>query len=346
MYRQFYQLSNLYSAYKKAAKGKRGKPGVAAFEHRLEEQLIDLHSSFITNTYTPGRYVNFYIKDPKRRLISAAPFRDRVVHHALCNVIEPLFEPGFIFDSYANRVGKGTHRARTRAQQFARQFRFVLHLDVKQFFPGIDHRVLQRLLFRKVKDERLQRVINLILESGKHIHKTKRIDYFEGDSLFDVLRPRGLPIGNLTSQFWANVYLNGLDQFIKRRLKCKGYLRYVDDLLLFSDEKKILWRWKRAIVDYLAGLRLRLHPCAQVRPVREGFGYLGFQIFPEKIRLKRRKGVNFRRKLYIACAAETPDVQQINASVEGWMNHARYGNTIGLQKVILAPVKHFWENDT
>ena len=143
---------NLLLAFQKASKGKRGRPEVAAFEYRLEDHLVDLSGELRERRYRPGPYASFYIHDPKRRLISAAPFRDRVVHHALCNVIEPVFERGFVADSYANRLGKGTHRALNQAQRYARRFDYVLQVDVRQFFPSCDHALLRAMLARKLQD--------------------------------------------------------------------------------------------------------------------------------------------------------------------------------------------------
>ena len=152
MYDKVWCWENLRLAYHKASRGKRGKRAAAAFEYRLADNLLELQHELVTKTYRPRPYHSFYIHDPKRRLISAAPFRDRVVHHALCNVIEPLFERTFIGDSYANRVGKGTHRALDRCQQFARGQRYVLRCDVRQYFPSIDHQILRRILARKLDD--------------------------------------------------------------------------------------------------------------------------------------------------------------------------------------------------
>ncbi len=149
MFDQLTSWNNLLLAYQKASRGKRGLSYVAAFEHRLEDHLFELQHELCTQTYRPGPYESFYIHEPKRRLISAAPFRDRVVHHALCNLIEPIFERSFIFDSYANRIGKGTHRALDRCQQFARRFKYVWACDVRQFFPSIDYAILRAALARK-----------------------------------------------------------------------------------------------------------------------------------------------------------------------------------------------------
>ena len=144
LYPKVCDWENVYLAYRKARKGKRGRLPAATFEYNQEANLVQLHQELIAKTYTPGDYHSFYIHEPKRRLISAAPFRDRVVHHALCNVIEPIFERGFIYDTYANRVGKGTHHALDRTQQFARRFRYVLQCDTRQFFPSIDHAQIEQ----------------------------------------------------------------------------------------------------------------------------------------------------------------------------------------------------------
>jgi len=331
---------NLLLAYRKAAKGKRGHANVAAFEYRLEDNLLALQGELRDFSYRPGAYASFHIHEPKRRLISAAPFRDRVVHHALCNLIEPLFEKSFIFDSYANRVGKGTHRALDRAQEFSRRYPYTLQCDVVQFFPSIDHAILRGILQRKLRDEHVRWLMDRILESGEGVlSEAYEMVYFPGDDLFAAHRPRGLPIGNLTSQFWGNVYLDGFDHFVKRRLRCPAYLRYVDDFLLFGEDKAQLWGWKSAIEERLTPLRLTIHPGAQPRPVAEGFPFLGFVIYPHKRRLKRRKGIYYQRKLrrlIVAHAYGEIPIEQITASVQGWVNHVRYGNTVGLRKKILS----------
>ena len=336
MYEQLYTWDNLYVAFQKAARGKRGKSTVAQFEHRLEDELIRLQSELIDQIYVPGKYVSFFIHEPKRRLISAAPFRDRVVHHALCNLIEPVFERSFIFDSYANRKGKGTHRARDRAQYYARRYTYYMHCDVRQFFPSIDHQLLRSILAKKLRDKRIMWLIDNVLASGRNVlREVYDMVHFQGDDLFAQLRHRGIPIGNLTSQFWANVYLNPFDQFVKRELGCKAYLRYVDDFVLFANDKKALWEWKRAVVKRLAGLRLTIHTGSEPRPVAEGLPFLGFVIFPEKRRLKKRKGLHFQRKLIHMLRKTDASEGKISASVHGWINHVRYANTVGLQKAVL-----------
>jgi RNA-directed DNA polymerase len=341
LYERICTWDNLYLAWRNAARGKRGRTPAASFEFHLEDNLLQLQEELQRKTYCPGPYHSFTIHEPKHRLISAAPFRDRVVHHALCNVIEPMFERRFIADSYANRVGKGTHRALDRCQAFARRYRYVLQCDVRQFFPSIDHAILRDILGRVVDDPDAMWLVDRILASGVGVLSDEYgMAWFPGDDLFAVNRPRGLPIGNLTSQFWANCFLNPFDHFVKRELNCKGYLRYVDDTLLFADDKATLWDWREAVIERLARMRLTIHERqAFPRPVAEGIPFLGFVVFPAKRRLKRRKGIAYRRRLkglLAAYAAGEASLDRVNGSVQGWVNHARYGNTWGLRRALLS----------
>jgi hypothetical protein len=341
LYPEICAWENLEHAYRRARKGKRGRAPAATFERQLEDNLVALQDDLEQQTYQPGAYHNFYIHEPKRRLISAAPFRDRVVHHALCNIIEPLFERGFIFDSYANRVGKGTHRALDRCQHFARRYRYALQLDIVQYFPSIDHALLQPALERVIGDVPTLGLCDTILASGQGVQVEEyEMRYFPGDDLWAATRPRGLPIGNLTSQFWANVYLNAFDHFVKRELKCRAYLRFVDDFVLFADDKPTLWQWRAEVFDFLAGLRLIAHAeRAQPRPVTEGLPFLGFTVFPTHRLLKAQKAVSYRRKFkqqVVALAAGRLTLDQLHASVRGWVNHVRYGDTRGLRRALLS----------
>ncbi len=343
LYPQMCSFDNLYLAYLLAKKGKSGKSTVADFMRKREDEIFAVQEELQAKTYVPGKYHSFYVHDPKKRLISAAPFRDRVVHHALCNLIEPIYERRFIDDSYANRVGKGTHSALDRAQQFARRYPYVLQCDVRQFFPSIDHGILYTVLSRHIVDQDVLWLIQQILESGRGVLAEEyEMKYFAGDTLFAAYRPRGLPIGNLTSQFWANVYMNELDQFVKRELKSKAYIRYVDDFLLFGDDKNVLHESRRAIIEKLAKLRLTLHEgSAQVYPVPTGIPFLGFRLYPEYRRLKSRRSLAFRRKLRaMVKEVHRQDflLPKLQASIQGWVNHVRYGDTWQLRKSVLGGI--------
>lgn len=344
LYTPLTDFANLRLAAQKAARGKRGHGPAARFEFQLADELLALQTDLREFGYRPGGYASFYIHEPKRRLISAAPFRDRVVHHALMNIIEPLFERQFHPHSYANRKGKGTHAALDQFTAYARRYKYVLRLDIVQHFPSIDHVILRHELARVIPDPAVLWLCDQILASGRGILSEQyQMVYFPGDDLLAPLRPRGLPIGNLTSQFWSNVYLNPFDWFVTRELRCPAYLRYVDDFALFSDSKRQLWGWKQRIIDRLARLRLTIHPGpAQVTPTAHGSPWLGWQVFPDHRRLKPENVRKFRHKL-----ARLQDdlnhgripIEKMHASVQGWVNHARYGDTWGLRRRLLGRLR-------
>jgi RNA-directed DNA polymerase len=327
---------NLWRAAHAAALGKRRKRSAAEFEFHLADNLLALQRELETRSYQPGPYHNFFIHEPKRRKISAAPFRDRVVHHALCNVIMPVFEQRFIPDSYANRVGKGTHAAINRLQHFAGRYLWVLRMDVVQHFPSLDHAVLRAELARVIDDSGLMWLIDVILNSGAGVLADEYTPaYFDGDTLLDVLRPRGLPIGNLTSQFWSNVYMNPFDHFVSRELGCRAYLRYVDDFALFSNSKTELVAWRERIIARLARLRLTCHePEAQALQTRAGIPWLGFVVYPDHRLLKRRNVVKFSRRLRqnVGLYAKGQISRTVlDASVRGWIAHVDTADTWGLR---------------
>lgn len=338
LYEQICTFEHLLAAYRRARRGKRGRPDVAAFEFRWEEQVLQLAAELREERYRPGPYRSFVVTESgKRRVISAAPFRDRVVHHALCAVLEPIFEPRFLFDSYASRPHKGTHAAIDRAQHFARGHRYALQVDVQQFFPSIDHAILRGMLARHIADAQIMHLIDLILAGGAGtLRDAYQMTYFPGDDLFALNRPRGLPIGNQTSQFWANCYLHPLDLFIKQELRCRAYVRYCDDMLLFADDTATLHRWREAIIGRTAALRLTIHAGrAQAVPVDTGLPFLGWRIFPFRRRLKRRNVVAFTRRfrrLRARYAAGERSFDQMQAAVQGWIAHAAHGNTLALRR--------------
>jgi RNA-directed DNA polymerase len=332
---------NLWRAFSCAARGKRRKGSAAAFEQQVADRLLALQEDLRGKTYRPGAYRHFFIHEPKRRKISAAPFRDRVVHHALCQVIEPIFEAQFITDSYANRSGKGTHRAIARLEHYARRYRYVLRADVVQHFPSLDHGILRGTLARQLDDADVLWLAGVILDSGAGVLANEYTPvYFPGDDLLAACRPRGLPIGNLTSQFWSNVYLNDFDWFVQRELSCSAYLRYVDDFALFGDDRQTLWGWKEAVIARLAQERLTIHAAqAQVLPTHCGIPWLGFVVHPMHRLLKRRNAVNFTRRLEShldAYQAGRISFAELDAGVQGWINHVRYADTWGLRKHLFA----------
>ncbi len=334
-------FGNLYTAWQAASLGKRSKPEVATFELSLEPNLLAVQRSLLSGTYHPSGYHSFLIQDPKRRWVSAAPFLDRVVHHSLIRVLEPIYEPTFIDSSYANRKGRGTHLALGHAQQGIQQNAYVLQCDIKQFFPSVDHAILMSILAKKITCQPTLDLCETILASGDKILADEySMTYFSGDDLLASERARGLPIGNLTSQFWANVYMNELDQLVKRELKCKTYLRYVDDFLLFSDSKKTLWEWKSAMREKLNSLRLTMHEeSSTVYPTKNGIPFLGFNLFATHRRLKNRNARAFEhryREWQVGFAKGELTLEQITQRVQGWVAHAKHADTQGLREIILS----------
>jgi hypothetical protein len=331
-------FDGLAQAARAACRGKRFNTAPAAFHYDLESNLLRLQEELRSGQYQPGPYRVFRITDPKPRLISAAPYRDRVVHHAVCRVIEPVFDRTFIHDSYANRLGKGTHRALDRATAFCRQARYALKCDVEKFFPSIDHQVLLGLLARKVKCRRTLELIERIVRASNP--QEPAAQHFPGDDLFTPhTRRHGIPIGNLTSQFFANVMLDPLDHYVKEKLRCRRYVRFADDLLVFGDDKRALHGVLARVRERLEPLRLRLHArkCV-VLPVSAGVPFLGWRVFPDHRRLRRATGVRFQRRLrQLAAAYARGEVtlEEVRAPLASWIGHLRHGDTWGLRRRLL-----------
>ena len=333
----------LVAAAGRAAKGKRANPAVAAFLANLEPEALRLERQLQRGTYRPGRYKKIEIFDPKHRIVSAAPFRDRVVHHAFCAVCEPIFERGFIHDSYANRVAKGTHRAVARYERFRDRSRHVLRCDIYRYFPSIDHQVLKADLRRRIACERTLALADRIIDGSNPQEPVYRL--FAGDDLLTPLeRRRGLPIGNLTSQFFANVYLDGFDHFCKEVLRVRGYLRYVDDFALFHDDRRQLEAWRARIAAYLDGRRLALHPVKTViQPTSTPAPFLGYVLLPDgRRRLPEENVRRFRnrlRGLRDRWRSGTVSKEDVRTRVRSWVAHAEHANTWRLRQSIFRAVR-------
>jgi len=332
----------LLHAAEEARRGKRYRPAVAAFHFNLERELWKLHEELTSKTYRPGAYRSFFIYEPKVRQISAAPYRDRVVHHALTAVLEPIFERTFIADSYACRKGKGTHAAVRRCQEFARRFRYVLKADIQKFFPSMDHEILKARVARKIKDRDVLWLANRIIDGSNPQEEV--VNYFPGDDLFTPTeRRRGIPIGNQTSQFFSNVYLDQLDHFVKDRLGIAGYVRYVDDFLVFSDDKKHLAGVREQIRVLLVSLRLRLHPKKNViSPVKDGIRFLGYRVFPTHRLLPKENVRRFVRRVramqheYATGAISIADIYQ---RLMSWVGHAKQADTFRLRERLFDTIR-------
>ncbi len=330
---------NLLLAYRKARRAKRHSLSVAKFSCALEPELLQLQQELVTGQYRPGAYRQFCIYDRKPRVISAAPFRDRVVHHAIMNLIEPPLDRRFIDDTYACRKGKGVHAAVNRYQQFAQRYPYALKLDIRQYFPSIDHDVLNKQLQSRIKDQPLLALLALIIDASPP--SSAPFEVFPDEDLIRALaRNRGIPIGNLTSQFFANLYLDDFDHWVKQVLQVPAYLRYVDDMILLDADKNRLWQSAEAISAYLLGLKLRLHERKQqIYRTATWVDVLGYRVSASRRLLRNDNGYRFRRKLrhFAKRYAEyRMDWADFNPSVQSWIGHAGHAETFGLRQAMFS----------
>ncbi|HEY5064039.1 MAG TPA: reverse transcriptase domain-containing protein [Xanthobacteraceae bacterium] len=315
----------LHAAARRAINGKRKKPGAAAFFANLEGELLALERQLHAVTYRPGRYVAFAVNDPKKRIVSAAPFRDRVVHHALCAVVDPIFEKGFVDHTFANRVAKGTHKAIDAYERYRNRHAYVLRCDIYRYFPSIDHAILKSDFRRRIECPSTLGLMDMIVDRSNRQEPVQL--YFDGDDLFEPFRRRrGLPIGNLTSQFFANLYLDGLDHFVTEVLRAP-YVRYVDDFAVFADDHATLLGWRSRIERYLAGRRLKLHPRKTfISPCPQPAEFLGFLLCQHRHRRLPEDNIrrfrNRLRGLRDQWRAGTTDIENIDARVRAWIAHA------------------------
>ena len=332
---------NLFAAFRRARRGKRDRVSVARFELDLENELFGLRADLLASTYRPGPYRTFVVHDPVERRISAAPFRDRVVHQALCHVLEPVFEASFLPCSYACRRGKGTHAALRAASRGCRTMPWVLRADVRKFFASIDHEIQMSQLAELIADEKVLALCRKIVESSNPQEPV--VDWFPGDDLFTPFeRRRGLPIGNLTSQWFANLMLHGLDRAVTSRCAEGSYLRYMDDIVLFGESRQGLRASLESMACALDRLRLRFHPRKTcVGRTTDGFSFLGFRVFPRHRLLRGRSVRRARRRLRRLAAgfrAGEVGLPEVSRSVRAWVEHASHGDTWRLRSRIFRDV--------
>lgn len=329
LYPQIYDFDNLHRAYLKARHAKRYKRDVMEFSRNLEENLVNIHNHLIWKSYRPGAYRYFTIHEPKERLIAALPFTDRVVQHALCNILEPIHERSMIRDSYACRVGKGVLAGVNRMTQFLRDAHkrwgrvYCLKADVRKYFPSIHHEVMKKLLRRRIA-----------------CPDTLCLAY----SFIDIPDADvGLPIGSLTSQIWANVYFDPVDHFIKECLRVQYYIRYMDDFIILYHDKAALRRMLLDIADFLKNkLRLQLNQKTQIFPLGPRcIDFLGYRIHPTHRLLRKGNVRRTKRKLrkYSRLYAERAiDLDQITPSVMSWLGHAKHADTYRLCNTMLPAI--------
>jgi RNA-directed DNA polymerase len=271
--------ANLRLAFWKAAKSKRAKADCRTFQEELDDNVAGLRAELLSGTVAVGAYHTFTIHDPKERTICAASFRERVLHHALMNVCEPVLERAAIFDSYACSKGRGQHAAVRRAMSYARRNRFFLKMDIRKYFDSIDQGALRRQLGRKFKDAALLALFDRIIAS------------------YQTEPGRGLPIGNLTSQHFANFYLAPLDRFMKEVLQCRCYVRYMDDFVVWGESSVDLREVWLQVEGFLAAkLKLELKSNVMLNRTERGMDFVGYRVFPQELRLTRRGKQRFVRK--------------------------------------------------
>ncbi len=353
---KIFTLEKLYQAYLNCRKTKRKTINALKFELNLERNLFQLHKELETKKYRPGRSICFAIKDPVPREIFAASFKDRIVHHLLIGEIENIGEREFIFDSFACRKNKGTHLAIKRLKNFIRKatknYRKkvnYLQLDISGFFIGVNHQILYSLLKKMIiKQNQSYQWKEDILWLAKIIifhHPTK--NYILKDdydllklipfrkSLFNAPAGNGLAIGNYSSQFFANLYLNELDQFIKRKLKCKYYVRYVDDFILLDQSKEKLKHWKDTINLFLKReLDLELNPRkTKLQSIDKGIDFLGYFIKSNYALVRQKVVKRLKNKLY-NYNINNIDLNQFLATINSYYGHFRHANGFNLRKCI------------
>ncbi len=344
LYGKICSLDNLRSAFKKAKKGKPQMGYVKEFEAGLETNLLRLKHGLEDRAYEPEPLRLFVVRDPKTRLISAPHFRDRVVHHALCNIIEPIFDKTFIHDSYASRKGKGTHAALRRLDKFKRSVScngrlvngakdgnvvigYALKCDIRHYFASVDHEALMSIIGRKVTDAKALLLISNILLGYDAAGKGK-----------------GMPIGSLTSQLFANIYLNELDYFVKHKLRAKYYIRYMDDFVLLHPSKEKLHAWKADIAWFLDGMKLELHhQKTNIFPLHCGVNFVGYRVFchykllkKSNIRLMNSRMAEFKRLHDEGIMTHA----KVAESLESWMSYARYADSYKTRRRIMRSFNH------
>ncbi|MCR4277458.1 MAG: reverse transcriptase/maturase family protein [Candidatus Berkelbacteria bacterium] len=315
LFESIISVENLFLAWEKFRKGKRNRKDVQEFEWLLEPNIFQLHRDLKNRRYKHGNYHTFYIQDPKQRLISKAAVRDRIVHQAIFNILNPIFEAGFIPTSFSCRIGKGTHRGVLAVDKMIRQVSrnytqpgYVLKCDIKKFFRSVDHQTIIQTFARRIKDEDTIWLLGRVVESF----------------------PDGMPIGNLTSQLFANIYMNEFDQFVKQTLGVKNYARYTDDFIVVAQEKTYLSNLLEPVKEFLhQNLSLELHQNkVSIRKYQQGADFLGYVILPHRRQLRTKtkhrvlKNIDQRLREYKEGLISRYVLSQSLASYRSVLQHA------------------------
>ena len=345
LYEKIISFENLILAWKKARKGKTKKVYVIKFEEELFCNLMALHYELKYKTYKPRELETFILRDPKTRVISKSDFRDRIIHHAIINIIEPLFDKTFIYDSCANRKGKGNLFGLKRFEKFMRKVSknglraknkfqdnnyivgYCLKADIRHYFKEVNHEILIEIIRRKITDEKVIWLIRQILAN------------LPKGQIGGGRSQKGMPLGNLTSQFFANIYLNELDYFVKHGLKAKYYIRYVDDFVILHSSKEQLEIWKQEIDKFLKEkLKIELHSQkSRIISLSHGVDFVGFRNFYHYKLLRKR---NIRKMLKIIGKYKNGEFskEKMLESFQGWNAYAKWANTLNLRKKVVRKI--------
>lgn len=324
---------NLFSAWDEFRRGKTGKKDVRYFEWNLEENIFKLHRELANKTYIHGPYKGFYISDPKPRHIHKATVRDRIIHHAVFSVLNPIFEPTFIPTSFSCRVGYGNHKGVEALGNMIRKVSrnntrrsYVLKCDVRKFFDSVDHKILLSIIKKRIKDVDAVWLLESIVKS------------------YESAPGRGIPIGNLTSQLFANIYMNEFDQFVKHKLRVKYYVRYTDDFVIISEDRKYLEGLLPFISEFFENeLALKLHPNKSIlSSVCQGIDFLGYVVFPHHrlIRLKTKRRM-FRKLEKRMEEYEAGEISKLNfeQSMQSYLGVLSHADAYGVREELL---NKFW----
>jgi len=340
LYEEIYNMSNLILAWRKARKGKTKKPYVIEFEKDVIGNLFQLQKELIEQIYSPKPLVTFILRDPKTRKISKSAFRDRIVHHAIINVIVPIFEKAFIYDSCANRKGKGNLFALKRFDKFKKKVSrngkingwfnnnqikgYCFKADIKHYFEEVNHEILLKIIRRKISDGKVIWLIEKIIKNFNNQEK-------------------GMPLGNLTSQFFANVYLNELDYFVKHKLKAKYYIRYVDDFVILHNSKEQLEIWKKQINESLtAKLKIELHPDkSKITSLSRGINFVGFRNFYHHKLLRKRNIKKIVNKINLLKGNKI-SFEKFIEIFQGWQAYAKWADGYKLRKKFIENICKYY----
>lgn len=333
IFKRIISPENLFSAWDAFKSDKRKKPDVLQFEWILEQNIFQLHRDLRNKTYRHGPYSGFWIHDPKQRHIHKATVRDRILHHAVFSVVNPIFEPTFIPTSFSCRIGYGTHKGVDVLQKMIVNTGknntsrcFVLKCDIKKFFDSVDHEILLSIIKKRIKDDDALWLLESVVRS------------------YESAPGKGIPIGNLTSQLFANVYMNELDQFVKHRLKVKRYVRYTDDFAIVAQDKKYLEKLLPPISEFLENeLAVKLHPNKIIlRSICQGVDFLGYVIFPKhrlvRSKTKHRMFRKLGRRMEEHRAGNTTKMN-FEQSLQSYLGVLSHANTYRLRENIL---NRFW----